>query len=222
MSAFTNISSNLKPALDYLKRHVGQEAVSNQRLLLLLGAMAALLLLSAIYGLWNATTSMGRQVNASKASLARLQAEVTDDAWPKRVQESQSLRAVLGDRLWDAATPGLAEASFENWLRAQFAKYKTEPQQIQITRSPAVGRDGQTPASLVGVQRMTAKVLAPFDQTTLVQVLADVAQADKIVIVDRLIVRAATNSRLEMDISTFIRTADQRPEATGNGAKRKP
>ena len=110
-------------------------------------------------------------------------------------------------RLWDAPTPGLAEASFETWLRQHFGRYGATPQQILITRSPAVGRDGQAATTLVGLQRMTAKVLAPFDQTVL-QVLADAAEAEKVVVVDRLILRSGINSRMELDISTFIRTAE--------------
>ena len=60
---------------------------------------------------------------------------------------------------------------------------------------------------------MTAKVLAPFDQAVAMKVLGDAAESGKIVVIDRLIVRAGVNSRMEMDISTFIRTAE--PQAGG-------
>lgn len=203
-----NFSNALAPVLDYFRRHVSQEMVSNQRLLLLLGATGALILLSCLYGFWNLTSHMSEQLAASRNGLARLQAEVTGDAWPKRLETTQALKTQISVRLWDAPTPGLAEAGFETWLRNRFTKYGGTPQQIQITRSPAVGRDGQTTPTLAGIQRMTAKVLAPFDQAVIMQVLADAAEADKIIVVDRVIVRAGTNSRIEMDISTFIRTGE--------------
>jgi len=211
-----NISHAFAPALDYVRRHVSQEVVSNERLAGLLGAAGVLILLSGLYGLWSLTSSMGNQLEISKATLARLQAEASSDAWPARLEAARALKTQLTVRLWDAPTPGLAEASFETWLRNHFSQHGGTLQQVQITRSPALGRDGQPSATLAGLQRMTAKVIAPFDQRVLVNVLADAADAEKIIIVDRVIVRAGANSRLEMDISTFIRSA----EAAGSAQAR--
>jgi hypothetical protein len=125
------------------------------------------------------------------------------------------LKTQLDQRLWEAETAGLAEASFEAWIRAHIGKSGGEAQQIQITRSAVIGRDGQATPALAGVQRMTAKVLTGFDPATAMQLLADILEANKIMVVDRMIVRAGANSRLEMDISTFVRTADGRPVVKG-------
>ncbi len=202
-----NIPPTLQPAVDYLRKHVSQEMMSNERLIGMVGAAGGLFLLIMLFGFWSLTQGMADRLTTSKANLARLQAEVTGDAWPKRVETTQGLKTQLTVRLWDAATPGLAEASFETWLRQQFGRYGATPQQILITRSPATGRDGNPTPNLAGLQRMTAKVMVPFDQIAL-QVLADAAEAEKVLIVDRLILRSGINSRLEMDISTFIRTAE--------------
>jgi hypothetical protein len=210
-----NMTDSLTAAFQYFRRHVSQEMISNERLILLLGAGAVLVVLSGLYGFWSLSARMGEQLTTSKTALARLQAEATGDAWPKRVETSRALKTQLRVRLWDAPTPGLAEASFENWLRTRFSRYGGEPQQIQITRSPAGNRGGQPNATLAGVQRMTAKVLAPFDQTAVMDVLADAAESDKLIVVDRLIVRAGTNSRIEMDVSTFIQVGEARAGAKG-------
>jgi len=196
------------PALEYFRRHISQEAVSNERLGLLFGGAVVLFILTLLYGFWSATSRMADQLAASKTNLARLQVEATGDEWPRRLEVTQALKTQLSVRLWDAATPGLAEAGFETWLRTRFSRHGGTLQQILITRSPAVGRDGQTTPSLEGLQRMTAKVLAPFDQAVMTQVLADAAEADRMILIDRLIVRGGANSRLEMDISTFIRTGE--------------
>ena len=213
-----NVPTAFAPAMDYIRRHVSQEMVSNERLATLLGAAGILVLLSGLYGFWSLTSGMGRELTASKTSLARLEAEVTGDAWTKRLEVTRALKAQLSVRLWDAPTPGLAEAGFETWLRTHFSRHGGTIQQVQMTRSPALGRDGQTTPTLVGLQRMTAKVIAPFDQAVLVNVLADASEAEKIIVVDRVIVRAGVNnSRLEMDVSTFIRNSE--PAA---GAKARP
>ncbi len=199
-----NIPQFLQPAVTYLRKHVSQETMSNERLIVMAGAAAGLFLMIMFIGFWSLNQSMAKKVTTSKTNLARLQAEVTGDAWPKRVETTQGLKTQLTVRLWDAPTPGLAQASFETWLNQSFGRYGAKPQQILITRSPAVGRDGNPTPTLAGLQRMTAKVLAPFDQTAL-QVLADAAEYQKILVVDRLILRSGINSRMEMDISTFIR-----------------
>ena len=172
-----------------------------------------LVLFSILFALWNLTGDMSQRLMTAKNNLARMQVEATGDAWPKRLETTQALKAQLGVRFWDAPTAGLAEASFESWIRGHFTRNGGEPQQIQITRSSAGARDGKTPATLTSVQRMTAKVLAPFDQAVAMKVLGDAAESGKIVVIDRLIVRAGVNSRMEMDISTFIRTAE--PQAGG-------
>jgi len=203
-----NIPQSLSPAVEYFRRHVSQEMVSNERLIMITGAAIVLVILSLLYSMWSLTSGKSAELRSSKAALARLQAEVTEDTWPSRLEATQALKTQLGVRLWEAPTPGLAQAGFETWLRQRFGKSAAQLQQIQITRSPAVGRDGQSTPTLATLERMTAKVIAPFDQATMTQVLADAAQSDKLVIVDRLIVRAGANARVEMDISTFIRAAD--------------
>ena len=204
-----NLPNVFTPALDYFRRHVSQDMVSNDRLVGLLAAAGALTLLMGVYGFWTVTASKSQQLAASKASFARLQAEVTGDQWPKRLETTRALKAQLNTRLWDAPTPGLAEAGFETWLRTHFSRHGGTIQGVQMTRSPAVGRDGQTTPTLAGLQRMTAKVIATFDQNVLINVLADASEAEKIIIVDRVIVRAGVNNnRLEMDVSTFIRNTE--------------
>jgi hypothetical protein len=64
---------------------------------------------------------------------------------------------------------------------------------------------------------MTAKVLGPFDPAALTQVLADIVEADKFIVVDRMIIRAGANNRLEMDVSTFVRTADAQARPVPQG-----
>jgi hypothetical protein len=193
---------------NFLRRYVSRDRVTDERLIPLFWALIALILFASFYGLRGFTTRLAQELTTSKASLERLQREVEGDYWAKRLETTESLKSQLGARLWDAPTIGLAEAGFEAWIRNSFSHHDGTLQQVQITRSPAAGRDGQTTATMASIQRMTAKVLAPFDHAVLAAVLLDAAKADKIIVIDRLIVRAGTNARIEMDISTFVRTGD--------------
>jgi hypothetical protein len=137
-----------------------------------------------------------------------LQSQLSTNIWRDRRQQSQVLKSVLEERLWTAPTPGLADAGFEKWLRDHMGRYKMEPtQQIQIRRVPvsrtAAIAPGAAPDKLSEIQRMTAKIVLPFDPQGLSNFLADVAEGEKTVVIDRLTVRAGRNPRVDMDISAF-------------------
>src|SRR5690606_31340362 len=97
------------------------------------------------------------------------------------------------ERLWSAQTPGLADASFERWLRDRLGPYQLDPlQPIQVRRVPVVRQSlsNEPESSLSSLQRMTAKVIAPFSPDGLPRFMAELAEADKTVLVDRISVRA--------------------------------
>lgn len=185
---------------------VGEIALSD-RFKGLTAAAAVLILLLSLLGLNRLVHSLERNYLAARTDMIRLQTQISTNAWQQRKQQSQVLKSVLEERLWTAQTPGLADAGFERWLRERMGRYRMEPtQQIQIRHVPAAARAGAAagPDALADIQRMTAKVVLPFDPQGLTQFLADVAEAEKTVVVDRLSLRAGRNSRVEMDVSAFF------------------
>ena len=184
------------------------DAVLSDRLKGLAAAAACLVLLLGLFGLHRLVESLEHHYLAARADMIRLQTQISTNAWQQRQQQSQVLKSVLEERLWTAQTPGLADAGYERWLRERMGRYKMEPsQQIQIRHVAAAARAATaaaTPDSLADVQRMTAKIVLPFDPQGLTQFLADVAEAEKTVVIDRLSMHAGRNSRVEMDISAFF------------------
>ena len=69
--------------------------------------------------------------------------------------------------------------------------------------------DKQSRDPLANVERMTAKIMMPFNQEGLIGFLDDIAESERVVVVDRLIVRAARNARTEIDVSTFYPAPDK-------------
>jgi hypothetical protein len=174
---------------------------------------AAVILLAGWLGLSTWTGGISRQYRTTQSNLSRLKAQVESGAWAERKNEGHVLRSVLEDRFWTADTPGLAEASFERWIRDRLNRSNIEAQLIQVRRVPLVqatdqGAEGNP---LFGLQRMTAKVLIPFDETALLALLSEIAESNKVMVVDRLIVRAGRNARVEMDVSTFFRYHERKP-----------
>lgn len=209
------ITALLRPLADRLKAdfaaRYGRDIVLTDRMKLLISVAFGILLFSAIVGTHQLVAGLERRHARAQVDLERLRIQIESGSWHERKQQSQILKSLLEDRLWTAQTSGLADASFERWLRDRLNRYRVEPlQQIQVRRIP-VGRQsqpGEAAQPLANVQRMTAKLVLPFNGATVAGLLADLADADKAVVVDRLTVRSGRNARVEMDVSAFYRSAE--------------
>lgn len=185
--------------------------VLTDRLKMLVTAAAGLVVLAALIGAHQLVSSLEEDYRRVQIDKARLEAQIQSGGWEERKQQSQILKSVLEERLWSALTPGLADAGFERWLRDRLGPHKLEPiAPIQVRRIPLLRQtQGGEESPLSNVQRMTAKLILPFDGPNLSQFLADLADADKAVVVDRMIVRAGRNARVEMDVSAFYRSTER-------------
>lgn len=209
------LTALLRPLIDRLKAdfsaRYGRDLVLTDRMKLLISIAAGILLLSALIGMHQLVSGLERRHARAQVDLVRLRTQIESGSWQERKQQSQVLKSLLEDRLWTAQTSGLADASFERWLRDRLNRYRVEPiQPIQVRRIPVARQNqpGESPQPLANLQRMTAKLVLPFNGATVAGLLADLADADKTVVVDRLTVRSGRNARVEMDVSAFYRSAE--------------
>ena len=200
---------------DQLRREfeerVGAELARSDRAKFLVGGIGLVLVISITISVAGAADRAKRDYRNAQIAYERLKAQVESGSWAERRAQSQALKLTLEERFWMANTPGLAEAGFERWLRDRLTRYKTEPQSISVRRvavSPP-SADPQSQDPLMNVERMTAKIMMPFDQTSLIGFLDDVAENERVMVVDRLIVRAGRNPRTEIDVSTFYPSRDR-------------
>lgn len=211
-NAFPTLHKLLERLRTELQARYGKDLVLTDRLKMLISVVAGIVVLSALVGMHQLVSAMERDYERVQIDRARLEAQIKAGGWQDRKQQSQVLKSLLEERLWTAQTPGLADASFERWLRDRLTPHKLEPvAQIQVRRVPLVRQTqpGEQETPLSTVQRMTAKLILPFNGPGLAQFLADVAEADKAIVVDRLIVRAGRNARIEMDVSAFYRSTER-------------
>ena len=194
-----------------IEAHLAGKLVLTERAKAGIVVGGALLIFGAWLGLNAWVGGIEHHYRDARVNLARLKTQVESGAWSERKDQSHALRSVLEARLWIAETPGLAEASYERWMRDHINRNKFELLQLQIRRVPLVqageakSRNDASDDPLASLQRMTAKILMPFDESVLLDVLADIAEGDKLMTIDRLVVRAGRNPRVEMDVSTFFR-----------------
>lgn len=200
LSAPVSVDS-IRKLLERAKAELAVPGRSNW-LIFAAGGIAAVLVLAALSAAVDAERL--RQI-AARAEIARLSALVADKTWDQRLAESRDLRARMENRLWPAPTPGLAEASFEAWLRERFQAHGLEVQQVMIARAQIeeTSSDSSSPQN-VETEKITAKVISNFRPEGAVNVAADIAEKDKLVVVERLIIRAGRNARMEMDVATYL------------------
>ncbi len=171
---------------------------------ILAGAVVILfvVLIVTMIGIANDRT---RNLHTAQIDLARLKQQVKEGSWTERKQQSETRKFQLRDRFWTAETAGLAEASLERWLRERVEALGARPDSIRIQRAAVGGNvDSNARNSLAGVQRMTAKLIMPFEPEALFDVLRSASTHDKFLVVDRLLIRSGRNALVEMDISTFV------------------
>ena len=189
-----------------VRARFGQDLALTDRVKMLITAAAGVIVLSGLFGLHHLVSEMSAKYTLTQSNLMRLRAQITTDVWPARREQSRILEALLEGRFWTAQTPGLADAGFERWIRDHLARYQMEPlQQLQVRRLPVTRPGVQSSDPLADLQRMSAKIILPFNGDGLTDFLKDVAEGDKTIIVDHMNVRAGRNARIEIDVSAFYR-----------------
>lgn len=200
MEATTHIGSAISSARTWIEGQLSEA----ERLRPMLAAAAVVLFFGLLIAGFGVVSAKVQSLRTAQTELARLKQQMKDGSWAQRKQESETLRFQLKERFWTAETAGLAEAGFERWLRDRIEKQDVRPDNIRIQRSAVLSSsDNTASAPLSGVQRMTAKVVMPFEPEALMQVLREAATNDKIMVVDRLLIRSGRNALIEIDISTF-------------------
>jgi hypothetical protein len=207
--------ANVRRLFDQVSREfeerVGAELARSDRAKFMLGAIGLILVLSLTIAVASAADRTKREYRTAQIAYERLKSQVETGSWAERRAQSQAVKLTLEERFWFANTPGLAEAGYERWIRDRLTRYKIEPQSISVRRVAISQQtnDKQSRDPLANVERMTAKIMLPFTQESLIGFLDDIAESERVVVVDRLIVRAARNPRTEIDVSTFYRAPDK-------------
>ena len=66
-------------------------------------------------------------------SLTRLRAQAAQTQWPARVAPAKIMAVQLESKLWQAATPGLAQAAYQDWLKTELDQVGISKSQVSVT-----------------------------------------------------------------------------------------
>lgn len=174
-----------------------------------------------MYGLLVAGEAVVKMREGSEAlvtEIERLEPMTRNNPWPARVDETRQQLAALRSMEWaggENADLGLTEAALQDWVRAAAVKAALRVREMTLTRatSGAAGVVGQGSA-VVGKssgpdgQALKLRLSVDWGRVELATFLAEVGRNERIVVVERLLLRpAATPPSAEIDLRVWFHGA---------------
>jgi len=157
-----------------------------------------------------------QQHRATAQSVTRLQAQLAQPQWPTRVTPAKVMAVQLEGKLWQAATPGLAQAALQDWLNASMAKAGISKPQISVTvleeaaSSTPTQSQGSSPPSIspsappADLWKLKAKLNLEFSAPSLMSFLTLIENHDKQIVVSALNVRKEPSPRVDMELYVYF------------------
>ena len=196
--------SEIKTLYNSKKADFSNELRNNQRLQLMSLSGFIILYLLILSSLFNITNQTIKDLQDIIFESSQLKSQIGKQNWSEREEESKKILGQLKSGLWAGETPGLAEADFEAWIRKNLKNNGVDVRRVQLTRAPVDNDLMLSEEERVrGIQRIRAKVITPLKESGLVKFLNIASQNDSWVVVEKLIIRAGRNDRIEMELSAF-------------------
>lgn len=190
---------------------------TNPRLRIGLWLIIGIAWLYSLLLLRDATLHAASEHQALAKKVARMMAQAGQTEWIKRVEPAQAMQLRLENRLWRESTIGLAQAGFQDWLNQTV-------QQAGLIRSVvtvAVQEESAAEKNTSGARetdlnsdlwKVSAKLSFDFTAKSLYALMGHLAEHDKQIVVETLVIRGAPVSRVEMMLVAYF----QKPAAPAN------
>jgi hypothetical protein len=150
-------------------------------------------------------------------SIDRLQAQLAEPEWPARAVAARSMAVQLEGRLWQAISPGLAQAAYQDWLTATLAKAGINNPQITVTviedtpanpplsnsaaKGATLDSTASTPADL---WKIRAKLSFEFNAAATMDLLARLENHEQQSVVKALTLRKEPAPRAELEVLAYF------------------
>jgi len=166
--------------------------------------------LYAIILMQEALQETTQQYRSTTQSVTRLREQLAQPDWLARVTPARTMAVQMEGRLWQAPTPGLAQAAFQDWLGGALARAGATHTQITATvleetadsvADPDRAQDATTPADLWQVR---AKLGFDYNTAQLLNFLDQIESHDKLIVVTALKASQAPQSRVEMELTGYF------------------
>lgn len=168
-----------------------------------------------LYGILLLQESLQEQEQQHRATvhaLSRLRAQLAQPEWIARAAQSKELSMQMEGGLWQAPTSGLAQAAFQDWLKAAAIKADTAHSQITVlVQDEAVTSANNQNASIAmpyNLWKIKAKLGFDFTSATLFELMRKIDNHEKLIIVDTLNIQKEPIPRVEMELTAYFLKMD--------------
>ena len=193
------------PALRWLNELRVQWTV-NRRLRWGLLAIAAILCAQALFMLGDAARAAREQTSLLRDEIDRVRPLLRDKAWPGRAEDARQQLDAVRSMLWQASDLGLAEAALQDWVRASAGKAALNIRELAVSRpvaAAAVPASGA--AAAAATQPVRIRLVVELNRLPLMGFLAELARNEQVVVVDRLMLRPATQPpQAEIELRALV------------------
>lgn len=162
----------------------------------------AILVLIAIFALQGLDAwRVGRQKASMDAeqTLRRTLALKGQDAWLAREKSALQLRDALKAQLPQVATPGLAQAALQNWLRGITSGFDAQQAtSIRINRSAPV-------ENMPGILRVNIALNGTFSPHQALALLRQIESAPNLIVVETINLQSDNSNTLHLTLNAYYR-----------------
>ncbi len=182
----------------------------NPRLRLGLYAVGIILLWYVILALGSQARAVHTQYFSAAEQYAGVLRVASQKQWPQRERRARVSLVHWQSLLWQANSPGLAQAEFQQWLIGLVPK-SGAGSGIRAETRPAVAVPGQP-----GLWMVTGKVQAKFATQTLIDLLRQIQTHRPLVQITGLELRPGSLNRLRIELRAYF-SATPAPGSAGAG-----
>ncbi|MCV6638521.1 hypothetical protein [Candidatus Albibeggiatoa sp. nov. NOAA] len=169
------------------KNELLSELKKNTRLRVGLWLIIAIIGFYSLLLLNDYAVALQGQYQSKVTHLARLQDVTSQDEWIQRAEHAKSAKITLENKLWTAASKGLAQADFQAWLDGQIKAAKIQKTKMIVEEAKDAPRQNN-------IWLVTAKLDGIFEATALERLLLNFSQHSQWVVIDSFEVRQSNRS----------------------------
>ena len=166
--------------------------------------------LYAIILMQEALQETTQQYRSTTQSVTRLREQLAQPDWLARVTPARTMAVQMEGRLWQAPTPGLAQAAFQDWLGGALARAGATHSQITATVLEDTAASATDPdrspedAAPTDLWQVKAKLGFDYNTAQLLNFLDQIESHDKLIVVTALKASQAPQSRVEMELTGYF------------------
>lgn len=179
---------------------VRRQWADNPRLRLGVAVIALIVVVYLFLVLQDWRTALATEYASRTEHLYKMRALAGQDAWVERARSTAEVRRALEAEMPDAATPGLAQANVQGWVRDVVAAYGEEGVTVQVHDAVAV--DGHA-----DVWRVPVNINGTLRSGRYLDLVAAIERRNTLAIIEQARVLDRENETFSLTVVAYFRIA---------------